>query len=74
MQRMPVNPLVSRGLELAEKRLGLGELCKRLESPSGSIEAWRLGHTEMPSAKFLVLVDILMEIDPHWTNKTAAPD
>jgi hypothetical protein len=48
------------------------ELCKRLDSPAASVVAWRLGHSEMPNAKFLALVEILMEIDPDWTNKTAS--
>jgi hypothetical protein len=71
MNRLPVSPLICRGLEIAEKRLGMWELCKRLESPSASIEAWRIGQSEMPNAKLLLLVDILMEIDPEWTNKAS---
>jgi hypothetical protein len=71
MNRLPVNPLIERGLEMAEQRLGMGELCKRLDSPSSSIEAWRLGHTTMPDGKFLLLVEVLMQIDPHWTNQNS---
>jgi hypothetical protein len=71
VNRLPVSPLVSRGLQIAEKHLGLDELCRRLGAPSSSLVAWRLGHTSMPDAKFLILVDMLLEIDPHWTNRAA---
>jgi hypothetical protein len=68
VQRLPVNPLISRGLELAEKRLGMTELCKRLGSPPSAVIAWRQGDTTMPEGKFLILVDLLTELDPDWTN------
>ena len=68
MNRLPASPLITRGLELAEKHLGLKELCERLGSPEGSIRAWRMGHATMPENKFLRLVEILSEIDPSWTD------
>ena len=73
MNRLPVSPLISRGLELAEKSLGMAVLSERLGSPAGAIMAWRLGHATMPEGKFLILVDILMEIDPDWTSKAQKP-
>jgi hypothetical protein len=69
MHRLPASPLISRGLEIAEKRLGMTELSVRLGSPAGAIMAWRLGHATMPEYKFLKLVDVLMEIDPSWNDK-----
>lgn len=68
MSRMPVSPLVARGLELAEKRLGILELSVRLGSPAESIKAWRLGHATMPERKFMVLVEMLTELDPGWNR------
>ena len=57
-----------RGLELAEKRLGIDELSQRLAAPATEIRAWRFGHAEMPHEKFLRLVDLLLELDPAWFN------
>jgi len=69
MNRLPASPLITRGLEIAEKRLGMEELCKRLRATETSIRAWGLGHATMPEYKFLQLVDILSDLDPHWTDK-----
>jgi hypothetical protein len=71
VNRLPVSPLISRGLEIAERRLGMAEVCRRFGSPSSAVVAWRLGDAAMPDAQFLVLVDMLLEIDPHWTNRAA---
>jgi hypothetical protein len=68
MNRLPVSPLISRGLQIAEQRLGIAELSIRLGSPADSIRAWRMGHATMPERKFLKLVDILSELDPNWNN------
>jgi len=73
MNRLPVSPLVSRGLQIAEKHLGMTELSVRLGSPATTIMAWRLGHVTMPEGKFLLMVDILMEIDPNWTDRASKP-
>jgi hypothetical protein len=70
MNRIPVSPLISRGLELAEKRLGQVELSVRLGSPAESIKAWRIGTATMPEQKFRMLVDILTELDPNWNAKS----
>ena len=64
MNRRPVSPLILRGLEMAEKHLGIDELCKRLATPAFTIQAWRVGQEEMPDAPFLKLVDLLLELDP----------
>ena len=66
---MPVSPLIARGLEIAEKRLGMLELSVRLGSPAESIKAWRMGHATMPERKFLLLVDILTDLDPNWVEQ-----
>ena len=68
MQRLPASPLVSRALAVAEKRLGMEELCRRLVAPEALLQAWRLGHSTMPEYKFLRLVDILTELDPSWVE------
>jgi len=66
MHRLPVSPLIAKGLEIAERKLGMTELSVRLGSPVGTINAWRLGHSVMPDQKFRLLVDLLLEIDPSW--------
>jgi transcriptional regulator with XRE-family HTH domain len=57
-----------RGLEIAEKHLGMEELCRRLGTTTTTIEAWRLGHVAMPDSEFLRLVDLLMDLDPGWMS------
>ena len=69
MNRLPASPLVTRGLEIAEKYLGMEELSVQLGAPVTLIQAWRLGHATMPERKFLRLVDILTGLDPDWTDK-----
>lgn len=61
-----------RGLEIAEKRLGIEALCARLGAPETSIRGWRLGHADMPEEKFLRLVDLLAELDPEWVRREQA--
>ena len=63
---MSVSPLIVRALDVAEKHLGIDELCRRLVVPQDSIRAWQRGHATMPQYKFLRLVDILTELDPSW--------
>jgi hypothetical protein len=68
VNRLPVSPLVLRGLEIAEKHLGMEELSKRLNTTPTIIEMWRFGHAEMPARDFLNLVDLLMDLDPGWMS------
>ena len=66
MNRLPVNPLIMRGLRIAEEELGLDGLAARLGVPAGNIDDWRMGLAAMPQDKFLELVDVLASIDPSW--------
>lgn len=66
MNRLTVNPLIMRGLQLAEERLGLEALAQRLGVSAGTIDDWRIGLAAMPQDKFLELVDLLSSIDPDW--------
>lgn len=68
MNRLPVNPLVCRALEIAEKRLGVRELALRLKVSEDVITAWRYGESTMPSQKFLDLVDMLVDVQPTWNE------
>lgn len=70
MNRLPANPPVARALAVAENRLGVEELCRRLVAvaPETLLRAWRLGHSTMPEYKFLRRVDILTELDPSWVE------
>src|SRR3954464_11902198 len=68
MNRLPISPVVKRALEIAEKHLGLEELCARLVAHEMSVHSWRFGHVEMPNEKFLLLVEILTDLDPQWSN------
>jgi hypothetical protein len=68
MNRLAANPLIGRALDVAEKRLGIEELCRRLIVPEATIRAWRFGHTTMPEDKFQRLVDVLLEIEPTWID------
>jgi hypothetical protein len=68
VKRLPSNPLISRALEVLEKKLGREELCIRINAPEALIRAWQFGHASMPEHKFLRLVDILTELDATWTE------
>jgi hypothetical protein len=68
VKRLAASPLIARALDIAEKRLGMAELCHRLAAPETAIRSWRVGHATMPEYKFLRLVDILSELDPSWTE------
>jgi hypothetical protein len=68
VDRLPANPLVSRGLDIAQRHLGIAELSRLLGSPASTINAWRSGKSAMPRNKFLLLVDLLMQIDPKWKS------
>jgi len=65
---MSSNPLVQRALDVVEKKIGTGELCRRLGAPEHLVRAWQLGHATMPEYKFLRLVDILTELDASWMD------
>jgi hypothetical protein len=69
MKRPPISPLVLRALEVAEKHLGIEELSKRLGVPPMEIQLWRSGHAEVPDGKFLLLVDLLIDLEPKWLDK-----
>jgi CheY-like chemotaxis protein len=72
MNRLPTSPLISKGLELAERHLGIEELSRRLQASETMIRSWRFGEGTMAQDVFLRLVDILTEIDPQWTDKVNA--
>jgi hypothetical protein len=57
MNRLPASPLVARALAVAEKRLGIDELCRRLVAPQTMVQG-------APRT----LVDILTELDPSWVD------
>jgi CheY-like chemotaxis protein len=69
MNRLPTSPLISKGLEIAERHLGIGELSRRLAATEMTIRAWRFGDAQMAESDFLRLVDILTAIDPKWTDR-----
>ena len=69
MVRLPSNPLIARALEIAERWLGIEELSRRLGSQEADIRAWQFGQTDMPSEKFLKLVDIVLEMDRDWLDE-----
>lgn len=59
-----------RALAVAEKRLGIDELCRRLEVPETTVREWQSGMTEMPDKDFLRLVDIVTDVEPEfWTRR-----
>ena len=68
MNRLPAPPHISLGLSIAEKRLGLEELSRRLDASETTIRAWQSGDVSMPEHKFLQLVDVLLAIDRRWLD------
>jgi transcriptional regulator with XRE-family HTH domain len=66
MSRRPPSPLVMRALAVAEKRLGIEELCQRLGIAETVIRSWQIGVTEMPDKDFLRLIDIITDVEPDF--------
>lgn len=66
MNRLPISPLVTRGLGIAERHLGIAELAKRLGATESAVRSWQLGLAEMPDREFLMLADLLNEIGEPW--------
>ena len=59
-----------RALAVAEKRLGMEELCRRLDAPETAVRDWQSGMAEMPDKDFLKLVDIVTDVEPEfWIRK-----
>jgi len=48
-------------LELAAKGFGRTELARKLNVPVAVLDDWLSGHTAIPDAKLLALVDVLDE-------------
>ncbi len=69
MIRLPGSPLVERALIIAERHLGIEALAQRLDAPIPLLQSWRLGHVQMPEDKFLLLADLLNEIDASWAGR-----
>jgi hypothetical protein len=44
------------------------ELARRLKATEATVGAWRDGHASMPERKFLLLVDLLDELDASWDS------
>jgi transcriptional regulator with XRE-family HTH domain len=62
-----------RALAVAEKRLGIEELCQRLGVAEAVIRSWQIGVTEMPDKDFLRLIDIITDVEPEfWGRKPKA--
>jgi hypothetical protein len=61
-----------RALAVAEKRLGIYELCYRLDFPEAAVRAWQSGAIEMPDKDFLHLIDLVIDVEPgFWARKRA---
>src|SRR5436190_18446902 len=68
LTRVPAASLVNRALEMAERRVSIEELSKRLNALDSTVRAWRDGVAVMPKSTFLLLVDVLTELDPSWRD------
>ncbi len=66
MDKLPHSPLIARAIEVAEKKLGRDELCRRINATPEMLHAWRDGLASIPKRKFLQLVDVLTDLDPSW--------
>ena len=62
-----------RALAVAEKRLGIEELCQRLGVPETVIRSWQIGVTEMPDKDFLRLIDIITDVEPDFWGRKPKP-
>ena len=57
-----------RSIEIAERRLGMDELSRRIGAPDTTIRAWRLGHSTIPPHKVQKLIQVLSEIGVPLTR------
>lgn len=74
MNRLPVNPLIARGLRIAEEELGTAGLAARLGVAAGAIDDWRMGLAAMPQDKFLELVDVLAALPAEPATRIMVVD
>ena len=69
MKRLPVSPLIERALGVAQRHLGHEELARRLQASPALIHDWTMGAVDIPEASFLLLVDILAELEPGLSRE-----
>ena len=58
--------LVRLALQEAEKKLGFDKRASRLKARDTTLRAWRDGHSAIPQSKFIILVELMSEVDPNW--------
>jgi hypothetical protein len=51
----------------------LDELSRRLGTSPATVGAWRSGDVHMPDHEFIVLVDLLGDIEPVWLSREREP-
>jgi len=66
--RLPVSPLVARAIQVAQYKLGLDQLARKMNVSQALLKAWRDGQASMPRADFLALVDLLLDLDISWDD------
>ena len=59
-----------KALQVAEVKLGMEELSRRINAPAEQIRGWRMGRATMPERKWFMLIDILLDVDPNWDEMT----
>jgi len=42
------------------------ELVRRLKAPESTVRAWRDGHGAIPQKKFVLLIEVMADVNPHW--------
>jgi hypothetical protein len=58
--------LVRLAIAAAEAKIGMEELVRRLKAPESTVRAWRDGHGAIPQKKFVLLIEVMTDVDPHW--------
>ena len=65
---LPIGLQAIRSIEMAERRLGMDELSRRLGAPDTTIRAWRQGHSTIPPHKVQKLIKVLSDIGVPLTR------
>lgn len=58
--------LARRAIEVAESKIGMEDLARRLGAPESIVRAWRDGRESMPPRKYVLLIDVMADVDPGW--------
>lgn len=67
-ERLPETTLISRVVEVCVRHLGTVEVAKQLGVTPVLVDLWQTGRAPMPKQSFLKLIDVLIALNPGWSD------